>query len=81
MNIIVALMTYFLVAELFEKTLSTATVNIVLRNGAPIIMMCHMLSANESIPGAAKQFNRELMQILTYNFFKASHIIDKLFGE
>jgi len=80
-NVIITILTYLLLAELLEKTTSQATTNVLLLNGAPLIMMCHAMCINETIPGAAKQFNQQVMQLLKYNFFKATRLVDRLCGE
>ena len=40
-----------------------------------------MISISERIPGAAKQFNEELLQVLTFNFFHAKQLVSWLFGK
>ena len=54
LNVIITIMSYFLVVALVEKTISTIMTNFLLQNGVPIIMMCHVISINENLPGAAR---------------------------
>ena len=79
--VVITTMTYFLVLELLVKTVTTVNKKSILKNGESIILMGHLISVTKNIPGAPKQFNQELMQILKYNFFYASQFADWVFGK
>ena len=55
--------------ELIEKTATKIHTNTILKTAAPLIMMIYVIGINTHLPGGIKQFNQEVLQILTFNFF------------
>ena len=79
--VLIASMTFVLVLQLLEKTLSRDYTNFMPADMIPVILMCHVVGVSVTMPEAAEQFNLQMMRVLTYNFFRANILIEHLTGK